>query len=78
MPLTLFWQNNENVGGAQYLLKETSVAFWEKIERDCESLYSFLKDKNSKKGIFKRGDNKHYPLDFWVTDMWYFGGIYFF
>ncbi len=63
-------QNNENVGGAQYLLKETSVAFWEKIERDCESLYSFLKDKIVKKGIFKRGDNKHYPLDFWVTDMW--------
>ena len=42
-------QNNENVGGAQYLLKETSVAFWEKIERDCESLYSFLKDKIVKK-----------------------------
>ena len=31
-----------NCGGAQYLLKSTSLAFWEKLEHDCEALYRYM------------------------------------
>ncbi|MGY0039350.1 hypothetical protein [Pedobacter sp. NJ-S-72] len=35
--------NNNHVGGAQYILKNLSYKFWDKIEQNCEELYDFNK-----------------------------------
>lgn len=56
--------HNDSAGGAQYLLKSCTAAFWEKIESDCERLFTYLRHRQ------KYG--KHIPQDFqiWCTDMW--------
>jgi len=33
-----------NSGGAQQIIKRSTVEFWEKIERDCENLYDMLEE----------------------------------
>lgn len=63
-------KNTNNAGGAQYLLKGTSYEFWDKIETDCEKLYTFLKKNIILSGIHKKGYNKSCSLDIWITDMW--------
>lgn len=40
--------NDAEVGGAQYVLKNTPVSFWKKVERDCEKMYLFLNQYNGK------------------------------
>ncbi len=55
--------NDANAGGAQYLLKNTSIEFWEKVERDSEELYKHMvktKDKYT----------PEYPIQAWTSDMW--------
>lgn len=63
-------ENSNTAGGAQYILKETTYSFWDKVESDCERMFSFLKSKSTKKGIFNENNKKLFSLDFWVTDMW--------
>jgi hypothetical protein len=68
-------QNNEQVGGAQYLLKNTTYEFWDKVERDCEALYALLNDFNCRLGeaeYIKNGKKKteYGGIQAWCTDMW--------
>lgn len=63
-------ENTSTAGGAQYILKGTTYSFWNKIELDCEKMFSFLKSRVLKKGLFRENSNKRFPLDFWITDMW--------
>jgi hypothetical protein len=62
----LVLKEDVNAGGAQYLMKNCDIAFWEKVEIDCELLYVHIKNRN-------RGDgfcDKKTKVNSWVTDMW--------
>lgn len=59
--------NDNNMGGAQYLLKNVSVKFWRKLERDCESVYNLLYKHNIGKGFCNKNESK---IQAWCTDMW--------
>lgn len=56
-------QNEENSGGAQYVLKNIDGPFWEDVERTTNALYSMLCEYEKK-----------YPIDHhiqkWTADMW--------
>ena len=57
-------QNDKNVGGAQYLLKDQEVDVWEKIYYDSNKLYlKFLEFQ--KKYPLKEGH-----LQIWTAEMW--------
>jgi hypothetical protein len=57
-------QNNDNyAGGAQLLIKNTNVDFWEKVENDSEDLYKFMKTTEYKY-------NPNYPIQSWTAEMW--------
>lgn len=56
-------KNDENAGGAQYLLKNTTVKFWKKVEKDSENLYEHM--RNTSKEY-----NPEHPIQMWTADMW--------
>jgi hypothetical protein len=60
----LIKDNNNNSGGAQYLIKNTDYTFWEKVYEDCVILYDriFQFDKNNKIGWGE--------IQMWTADMW--------
>jgi hypothetical protein len=67
--------HDDNVGGAQYLLKNTSYAFWDKVEKDCESIYKLLSDHNTREGekyYIETGNpvSKYHGIQAWCADMW--------
>ncbi len=45
---------DEHAGGVQYLLKNTSSSFWEKVYIDCENMYSIISDMSNKKYAERR------------------------
>lgn len=54
-------------GGAQYLMKNLTKEYWEKVEKDCESLYEFFLEDEPK----KLSENPTYhPIQKWTADMW--------
>jgi len=63
IPMDLVKQNQAGSGGAQYLLKNTTAAYWAEAEPLCQSLYNCLVDYD-----------KRYPLDtriqLWTAEMW--------
>lgn len=56
-------QNNENAGGAQYVLKNISYQFWEQVEKDCQKIFDFFSDYN------RKTSNGKY-IQAWCADMW--------
>ena len=60
-------QNEENSGGAQYVLKNIDYTFWEEVEKDCENLFYEVVKLNTKK-VAK--DDRYHPLQIWCADMW--------
>jgi hypothetical protein len=58
---------NDHSGGAQYILKNIDAAYWEKVERDSETLYYEIGQLNAKK---KAEDPTHHELQIWCADMW--------
>lgn len=58
--------NNQDSGGAQYLMKNVDAKFWEKVEDDCEALYKFFKQHLI---AFPKSDDYH-PIQMWTADMW--------
>jgi hypothetical protein len=54
-------------GGAQYLMKGIDWQFFEKMEKDCEALYSQITALNNKK---KQLDPTYHELQIWCADMW--------
>lgn len=68
-------QNDHNVGGAQYLIKNMTWEFWDKVEKDSETLFVKLEDYNNtvgEKEYIEKGRKKTgYPgIQSWLTDMW--------
>jgi hypothetical protein len=59
----LLIENDENSGGAQYLLKNLDYQYWQNVESTCYNLYTTLKTYEA-----------NYPIDHhiqtWTTDMW--------
>ncbi len=58
-------KNNENSGGAQYLLKNIGASFWEKVLDDCLIIRTYLRNINKE---FFESENKGYQS--WCADMW--------
>lgn len=65
-------ENDSNCGGAQYIIKGVTYHFWEKVERDCEGLYSYLDDITTN-GLRKYREDEplpEYHIQIWCADMW--------
>jgi len=60
-------QNNQDSGGAQYILKNVNAKYWEKVERDSEQLFFQISQLNAQK---KFADPTHHELQIWCADMW--------
>jgi hypothetical protein len=61
--------NDHHAGGAQYLLKNTSIEFWEKVEANCEKMYDYLIHRDAE-ACFCEQENKSKLFQPWCTDMW--------
>lgn len=60
---------DSNVGGAQYLFNFVpSSLFWNKIERDCNTLWELMTEGDYGSQI-KNGTIPH-PIQAWTADMW--------
>lgn len=57
--------NNENSGGAQYLLKNVDSYFWNKVMNDCILIRTYLQKVN--KDFF---ENENKGFQSWCADMW--------
>jgi hypothetical protein len=57
----------EQSGGAQYLMKGVDWQFFEKMEKDCERLFSEITVLNNTK---KSLDPSYHELQIWCADMW--------
>lgn len=55
--------NDENAGGAQYLMKNINSEYWKKVEEDSEKLYQHM-IKTSHIYCPKQ------PIQAWTADMW--------
>jgi hypothetical protein len=53
------------VGGAQYVIKGTDYEFWDKVERDCELIYTKLKSD-----VKDDTENGVHHIQVWTADMW--------
>ena len=60
-------ENQDNSGGAQYILKNIDYTFWAKVEEDSENLYTEILRLNKKK---KELDKDYHALQIWCADMW--------
>jgi hypothetical protein len=58
---------NSNSGGAQYLMKNVTDTYWEKVERDCEKLFKDITEINVQK---KLENPDYHELQIWCADMW--------
>jgi len=56
-------KNDNNAGGAQYILKNIDYKFWEKIENDSEKLYELMINTSN---IY----SPEKPIQAWTADMW--------
>lgn len=60
-------QKQDQSGGAQYLMKGVDWRFFEKMEADCETLFSEITQLNIKK---KQLNPSYHELQIWCSDMW--------
>lgn len=67
LPESLIEENELNTIGAQYLMKGIDFDFWDRVERDCETLFKDITALNIQK---KREDPTHHELQIWCADMW--------
>lgn len=54
-------------GGAQYIMKGVDFEFFDKMDRDCEHLFSAITKMNNEK---KRENPSYHELQIWCADMW--------
>jgi hypothetical protein len=63
----LVQSKQDQSGGCQYIMSGVDEAFFEKMERDCEKLFSDITSLNQKK---KAADPTHHEIQIWCADMW--------
>lgn len=64
--------NNENSGGAQYLMKGIDYTFWEEVMDTTLLLYKYMLDRENKEKLnLSECELKTYnPIQKWCADMW--------
>jgi len=69
--------NNDHSGGAQYLLKNIDVIFWEKVLRDCITIRSYLLNINRLYFKDESAGFQSWCADMWAVlwAIWYRGGV---
>lgn len=75
IPPKVVRNNQKYSGGCQYLLIGTNYSFWDKVERDCEGLYSTLQNNVNEYGVSwsrtsGRPKEEYHPIQEWCSDMW--------
>jgi hypothetical protein len=55
--------NDNNAGGAQYIMKNLNAEYWLEVAHVAEKLYKFMKSTESKY-------NPEHPIQSWTADMW--------
>lgn len=55
---------NSNSGGAQYIVKNTTYEFWDKVEKDSITLYNYFCE------IEPNWNKDFYPIQKWTAGMW--------
>ena len=58
---------NSNSGGAQYIIKESTYDFWDKVESDSIKLYKYFCDVEH---LHVKKHDHDYPLQKWTAGMW--------
>ena len=56
-------KNDNDAGGAQYIMKNINSDFWKKVEIDSEELYKHMVNTSNKY-------NPEHPIQAWTADMW--------
>jgi hypothetical protein len=56
-------KNDNDAGGAQLIVKNTTPEFWDKVEKDSEKLYQLMISTSNKY-------NPEYPIQAWTAEMW--------
>jgi hypothetical protein len=67
MDESLIEANEMNAIGAQYLMKGIDYEFWDRVEKDSESLFRQITDLNN---IKKTETPSYHELQIWCADMW--------
>jgi hypothetical protein len=65
--------NQTNSGGAQYIVKNTTPAFWYKVYEDCPKLYTVMNSweaKYKEKMPIDYIGIKYHPIQKWCAEMW--------
>ncbi|MEN5055875.1 hypothetical protein [Sphingobacterium kitahiroshimense] len=60
--------NDENAGGAQYILNNIDSDFWKKVERDSENLFNIMEEFNESVFLISKGSKRE--IQSWCADMW--------
>lgn len=63
----LVLENENNSGGAQYVLKNVDETFWQKVETDCEKIFISLSEFNV--DLLEK-DKTARTIQAWCADMW--------
>jgi hypothetical protein len=58
---------NTNSGGAQYIVKNTTYEFWDKVEKDSVKLYSYFCEVEPN---YVKKNEHDYPIQKWTAGMW--------
>lgn len=62
--------NEENSGGAQYLLKNINANFWREVLIACLDLWKYLIRREGKDRFINRDNKDFNPIQKWCCDMW--------
>lgn len=65
--------NQPNSGGAQYIVKDTTAAFWLKVYEDCPKLYSVMsswEEKYRAQTPVGYVGSQYHPIQKWCAEMW--------
>jgi len=60
-------KNEKNSIGAQYIMKNLTYYYWDRVEKESELLFKDVNVLNNKK---KAKDPTHHELQIWCADMW--------
>lgn len=61
--------NDHHAGGAQYVLKQCTAAFWEELETVAEKIYLLISSFNAERGLSK-AEAEYAGVQAWCADMW--------
>lgn len=65
-------QNQNNSGGAQYLMKGVSAEYWQDVKEVSLALYRYMADREAHERETLPPDElaKYHPIQKWCADMW--------